>query len=85
MRTGPLAIDGLHVCDNCDVGWSAQALSAITDLFKRVEPGGIMPSGECPEYGALCYPYKEGAENRRVAQGGEATGVLPKMPENDMA
>lgn len=47
-------------CDNC--GWRGvpkiDAFADIPDLFERIEPGGVVPSGECPECGALCYPLK---------------------------
>lgn len=45
-----------HVCDNCKKKWTLQAVVEAKDLNQRVEPGGIMPSGQCPECGALCYP-----------------------------
>lgn len=31
----------------------------IPGLLSRVEPGGIVPAGECPGCGALCYPVVE--------------------------
>jgi hypothetical protein len=50
-----------HECDNCAEVWTEGALTAIQDYFQRVEAGGIVPSGECPKCGALCYPTKGGA------------------------
>ena len=47
-------------CDNC--GWKGKpkinAFADIPNLFERLDPGGVVPSGECPECGALCYPIK---------------------------
>ena len=48
-----------HLCDNCGQTFAGKKLKQIKDLLQRVEPGGIVPSGECPECGALCYPEKE--------------------------
>jgi hypothetical protein len=31
-------------------------LKEITDFWSRVDPGGVMPIGQCPICGALCYP-----------------------------
>ena len=45
-----------HECANCGGTWEDGDLKAIKDYFERVEPGGTVPSGECPECGALCYP-----------------------------
>jgi hypothetical protein len=46
----------IHVCDNCS--WSGEAPVPIdlSKLGERAEPGGVVPSGECPQCGALCYP-----------------------------
>jgi len=48
-----------HRCDNCGVEWDLEDLQPIKDLHQRVDPGGVMPSGECPDCGALCYPEKK--------------------------
>jgi hypothetical protein len=56
----PLVYDKDHVCDNCERTWDDDELQQICDMWERVEPGGIMPSGQCPECGALCYPVKGG-------------------------
>lgn len=48
-------------CQQCD--WTGRAENMRTDspdeiegFFERVQPGEEMPSGECPECGALCHP-----------------------------
>lgn len=46
-------------CDDC--GWKGMArelgvqLESIPDLAARLDPGGEVPVGECPECGALAY------------------------------
>ena len=46
----------IDVCDNCHKEWKRTMLCEVKDYFQRVEPGGVVPSGECPACGALCYP-----------------------------
>ena len=46
-----------HRCDNCGNVCIGEHLGTIDDMFERIEPGGTVPSGECPECGALCYPF----------------------------
>ena len=57
-RDPKLAEDGKHRCDNCDEVFDADDLKDIENMLQRIEPGGMVPSGECPdpECGALCYP-----------------------------
>ncbi len=49
-------------CDNC--GWQCwesdmpQGLAGIPDLWERLDPGGVVPAGECPRCGALSYLIK---------------------------
>ncbi|GMU20576.1 MAG: hypothetical protein AMXMBFR13_06730 [Phycisphaerae bacterium] len=43
-------------CDNCGHVWQQNELKEAKDLGQRVDPGGPIPSGECPGCGALCYP-----------------------------
>ena len=54
----PLATDGNHRCDNCGKIWKVDELEDIENLDNRVDPGSIVPSGQCPECGALCYPVE---------------------------
>lgn len=43
-------------CDNCGwVGPKDQTRNPIPDLAERLDPGGPMPVGECPQCGALAY------------------------------
>lgn len=48
-----------HVCDNYGKKWGLKDVVYAKDLHQRVEPGGIMLSGECRECGALCYPERK--------------------------
>lgn len=45
-----------NVCDNC--GWfgTDSDMDEIDNLDQRVDPGSVVPSGQCPKCGALCYP-----------------------------
>lgn len=57
---------GRHRCDNCGTEYEEEdledagkfGLDAIPDLTQRLDAGGLVPSGECPdpECGALVYP-----------------------------
>lgn len=57
-------------CDNCEWTGEASSCHAVVDAHERLEPGGEVPSGECPECGALCYlePAPEWAY-RQTAEG----------------
>jgi hypothetical protein len=47
-----------YACDNCENIWPYDRLEAIADLTERIEAGGVVPAGECPVCGALCYPVR---------------------------
>lgn len=48
--------DTRSACGNCAwVGVPKIGLEEIRDLNERLDPGGVVPSGECPKCGALCY------------------------------
>jgi hypothetical protein len=47
-------------CDNCDATYAAEEELAcvfpdIADLLARIEPGGSVPHGECPQCHCLVY------------------------------
>lgn len=44
----------LHRCDNCGKIHSDETLQPAQDLHMRLDPGGVVPSGECADCGALC-------------------------------
>ena len=48
-------------CDNCRATWSQAELKLIEDLHQRVDIGGVVPAGECPTCGALCYRVDQDA------------------------
>lgn len=58
----------LHQCGNCGDIYKTSELSEAEDLWERCDPGGMYPSGECPdeECRALCYPM---AALTRAARG----------------
>lgn len=45
----------LTQCDNCRSLWSLDRLAPVDRLAERLDPGGVVPAGECPECGALAY------------------------------
>ena len=52
-----------YECGNCGRYFKEDQLvhvfPDIPDLAQRVEPGGVVPAGECPECGALAYPRRD--------------------------
>jgi hypothetical protein len=48
----------MHECQNCQTMWDKSVLNPIKDIGQRVAPGEPMPSGECPDCGALCHPVE---------------------------
>jgi len=50
----------MNRCDDCGHQCSDDELKVtlyqIPHLLERIEPGGIVPAGECPNCGALTYP-----------------------------
>lgn len=52
VRCGICEWQGPESAMKCD-------LNGIPDLFSRIEVGGEVPAGECPECGGLCYLVKE--------------------------
>jgi hypothetical protein len=57
-KPAPLSPGVISRCDNCQSIWDENELCEISKYFERVEAGGTVPSGECPECGALCYLTK---------------------------
>jgi hypothetical protein len=54
--TFPDQADERSECQNCRLTWKDDELKEIKHLSERVAPGEPMPSGECPDCGALCHP-----------------------------
>lgn len=45
-----------YECANCGAVWTAAQLAPYHDFWSRVQPGEIIPQGDCPGCGAFCYP-----------------------------
>jgi len=63
-----------HCCDGCGAFVLGKSLLPIQDIEQRVEPGGMVPSGECPDCGALCYPVSGKPETKTPAKTGKKRG-----------
>lgn len=50
------------VCDNCRLYCAVSELDPIVDLEQRLDPGGVVPAGQCPSCGALSYLHSEFSE-----------------------
>ena len=53
----------MYVCDNCGQRYDHEdqlkhVFPDIPGLLERLEPGGVVPAGECPACGALAYPER---------------------------
>jgi hypothetical protein len=55
MNHDNVAKDADAKCDNCDWQGRADCTNEISDVQERLDPGGEVPCGECPECGALAY------------------------------
>lgn len=56
----------MSACQDCNWRGPDTELREIKDLYQRVDPGEPMPSGECPECGALCQPTDDDGTTKRV-------------------
>jgi len=54
-RETTLAKYGLCRCDNCQAIWTENDLREAKHLSERIDVGGPIPDGECPDCGALAY------------------------------
>jgi len=56
----------LHVCADCGASFpEGKPLQPIERFWERVEAGDVVPSGQCPECGGLCYLQGTGSEGER--------------------
>lgn len=69
-----------HRCQNCGKRWNTSELHEIKHLWERVDPGEPMPSGQCPECGALCRPDPRNTVVVEV-KGGLVASVRAEHPE----
>ena len=60
-----------YTCQNCGEDWAEASLLEVSDVYERVQPGDVMPDGECPECGGVCFaketPEEDAAERVRRA------------------
>lgn len=56
----------IHRCTSCEKTWTSKELKDPKDILRRLTPGDIFPSGECPDCGAFCYPASFDNENRKA-------------------
>lgn len=67
-------------CDNCSRRWDETTLKVrfpdIPGMMERIEPGGTVPAGECPECGALVYPVEQPVRVLVLIEGGLVQEVL---------
>jgi hypothetical protein len=70
-----------HRCDNCKQHFAEEDLiNPIPDLQERLEPGSIVPSGECPLCGALCYPVNEPGHYQGAKETADTINALTQQP-----
>ena len=43
----------IYTCDECDWAGTQDDMNPIDVVHQRVEPGELMPAGQCPRCGAL--------------------------------
>lgn len=78
-------LDKVH-CDNCEWIGTAGNLLDIDDLGQRLDAGGVVPAGQCPECNALAYldaPPTWARLNQRlyvILEGGLVAGVCADDP-----
>lgn len=80
----------MYVCDNCGKRYEHEAdfryvFPDIPDLRQRLDPGGTVPAGKCPECGALVYPEVEPIGVLVLLDGGLVRDVLTDRPGVDVA
>ena len=71
----------LCACDDC--GWTGalEETQPIYDFWSRVEPGGIMPAGECPRCGVLAYLLTRPNRVAVMVEGGLVQDVVADRPD----
>lgn len=58
-------------CDNCDWTGPASGLDDISDVQERLDPGGVVPAGQCPACGALAYAQPTATETAAITRAKE--------------
>jgi DNA-directed RNA polymerase subunit RPC12/RpoP len=80
----------MYVCDNCGKRYEREeelrfVFPAIPGLAERLDPGGIVPAGECPECGALVYLEDQPVRVLVLLSGGLVRDVLADKPGVEVA
>lgn len=61
--------DDVNRCADCERLWLTDELERVEDFWDRVDPGQTMPSGQCPDCGALCHrQFRKDGRMRIVAE-----------------
>ena len=81
-----------NICQNCGEKFRDDQLEEIGSggFWERVQPGDIVPSGECPNCGALCHPLENSltpfvVAARKLVITVAATGGLVKYSNGTIA
>jgi hypothetical protein len=64
----PVDLCGQSECGNCGEVWKDEDIKPLIDvhhLWERISPGEIVPSGECPDCGALCHSTEKAATKEK--------------------
>ena len=69
--------EAIHQCQACDTLWTEEQitpLEEVKDLFLRIDPGEVVPSGECPDpdCGALTHLTGRDGQDREVGMMAQA-------------
>jgi hypothetical protein len=70
------------ICQNCGKTFPDHKLNEIGSggFWERVQPGDIMPTGECPSCGSLCTPIQKPQTILVAVRGGIAEAVESTIP-----
>lgn len=67
-------------CDNC--GWTGRMsqVEEMRDFWSRIDVGGVMPAGECPECGAFAYVMQPPPRVVVLMRGGCVESIAAERP-----
>lgn len=74
----PLDLCGQSECGDCSEVWPDTDIKPLIDihhLWERISPGEIVPSGECPDCGALCHSTEKPVTKKREDKGPQEVGA----------
>ena len=80
----------MYVCDNCGRRYEREqdltfVFPNIPGLLERLDPGGTVPAGECPDCGMLVYPQDQPVRVLILLDGGLVQDVLADKPGVEVA